>query len=102
MAVRAVEFSDAFTQIYPLVFRYLHGDLTVTSMEGYGTDAHVFIKAISKDSHEKLPIFNKTSSKHYNMVVGSNDWSSPISGKNKYSKPLAIPVENVARARFTV
>ncbi|XP_018493724.1 pyruvate dehydrogenase (acetyl-transferring) kinase, mitochondrial [Galendromus occidentalis] len=66
-----------------LYAKYLHGDLTVTSMEGYGTDAHVFIKAISKDSHEKLPIFNKTSSKHYNMVIGSNDWSSPISGERK-------------------
>lgn len=64
-----------------LFCRYLHGDLTVTSIENYGTDAHVFIKAISHESHEKLPIFNKTSSKHYNMVIGSNDWSSPVTGK---------------------
>lgn len=63
-----------------LYARYLHGDLTITSIDGYGTDALVYIRAISHDSHEKLPVFNKTSSKHYNMVVGSNDWSSPISG----------------------
>ncbi|OQR79858.1 Pyruvate dehydrogenase-like, partial [Tropilaelaps mercedesae] len=65
-----------------LYARYLHGDLTVTSIEGFGTDAHVYIKAISNESHEKLPIFNKTSSKHYSMVIGNNDWSTPVSGKN--------------------
>ncbi|XP_022706058.1 pyruvate dehydrogenase (acetyl-transferring) kinase, mitochondrial-like isoform X1 [Varroa jacobsoni] len=92
-----------------LYARYLHGDLTVTSIEGYGTDAHVYIKAISNESHEKLPIFNKTSSKHYNMVIGSNDWSSPVSDElvvwpseeMEKSKSKGGPQQHGWRDRYT-
>nr|CAG4639258.1 EOG090X07QN [Daphnia magna] len=44
-----------------LYARYLLGDLTLTSCEGYGTDAYVFLKAISEEANEMLPVFNHSS-----------------------------------------
>lgn len=59
-----------------LYARYLHGDLVVSSMEGYGTDAIVYLKVLSSEANELLPVFNKTSSKHYTSILGTHDWSS--------------------------
>ncbi|KAI1280324.1 [Pyruvate dehydrogenase (acetyl-transferring)] kinase, mitochondrial [Halotydeus destructor] len=67
-----------------LYARYLHGDLKICSYEGYGTDAIVYLKLLCEEANEMLPVFNKTSSKHYKTVVGSHDWSSGVgsSGSN--------------------
>ncbi|XP_021967434.1 pyruvate dehydrogenase (acetyl-transferring) kinase, mitochondrial [Folsomia candida] len=59
-----------------LYARYFQGDLIVTSFEGYGTDAIIYLKALSNEANEKLPIFNKTSSKRYSNSVPAADWSS--------------------------
>ncbi|XP_058798351.1 pyruvate dehydrogenase (acetyl-transferring) kinase, mitochondrial isoform X2 [Phymastichus coffea] len=59
-----------------LYARYLHGDLVVLSCEGYGTEAVVYLKALSNEANELLPIFNKTSSKFYRTPISTADWSS--------------------------
>ena len=59
-----------------LYAKYFHGDLIVNSFEGYGTDATVYLKALSSEASELLPIFNKTSIKHYREATGNHDWSS--------------------------
>ncbi|XP_070547106.1 pyruvate dehydrogenase (acetyl-transferring) kinase isozyme 2, mitochondrial-like [Ptychodera flava] len=60
-----------------LYARYFHGDLQVTSVEGYGTDAIIYLKVLSGEANELLPIFNYATSKHYKTQVSSADWSSP-------------------------
>jgi PREDICTED: similar to pyruvate dehydrogenase len=62
-----------------LYARYLQGDLLVNSYEGYGTDAITYLKVLSSEANELLPIFNKTSTKHYKEIMGSHDWSSSFS-----------------------
>lgn len=69
-----------------LYARYLHGDLVISSMEGYGTDAIVYLKVLSSEANELLPVFNKTSSKHYTSVQGTHDWSS--SGNSSVSHDM--------------
>ncbi|GBN43711.1 [Pyruvate dehydrogenase (acetyl-transferring)] kinase, mitochondrial [Araneus ventricosus] len=59
-----------------LYARYLQGDLIVTSAEGHGTDAIIYLKALSDEANELLPVFNKTSSRHYRATVGTHDWST--------------------------
>jgi len=59
-----------------LYARYLHGDLVISSLEGYGTDAIIYLKVLSSEANELLPVFNKTSSKHYRSALGTHDWSS--------------------------
>ena len=57
-----------------LYARYLLGDLTLTSCEGYGTDAFVFLKAMSEDANEMLPVFNHSSTRQYRSPMPSRDW----------------------------
>ncbi|KAK2584818.1 hypothetical protein KPH14_007131 [Odynerus spinipes] len=59
-----------------LYARYFHGDIVLLSCEGYGTDAIIYLKALSNEANELLPIFNKTSSKFYRTPVPTADWSS--------------------------
>ncbi|XP_017487782.1 PREDICTED: pyruvate dehydrogenase (acetyl-transferring) kinase, mitochondrial isoform X2 [Rhagoletis zephyria] len=59
-----------------LYARYFHGDIVLLSCEGYGTDAIIYMKAISDEANELLPIFNKTSSKFYRATVPTGDWSN--------------------------
>lgn len=63
-----------------LYARYFHGDLVLLSCEGYGTDAIIYLKALSNEANELLPIFNKTSSKFYRTPVPTADWSSQCGG----------------------
>lgn len=70
-----------------LYARYLQGDLVISSMEGYGTDAILFLKVLSSEANELLPVFNKTSSKHYtSMMAGRHDWSSGTQNQNGSSQ----------------
>ena len=59
-----------------LYARYLQGDLVIASFEGFGTDAIIYLKVLSSEANELLPVFNKTSSKHYRSALGTHDWSS--------------------------
>ncbi|XP_065370653.1 pyruvate dehydrogenase (acetyl-transferring) kinase, mitochondrial isoform X2 [Calliphora vicina] len=59
-----------------LYARYFHGDIVLLSCEGYGTEAIIYLKALSDEANELLPIFNKTSSKFYRATVPTGDWSN--------------------------
>lgn len=59
-----------------LYARYFHGDLVLLSCEGYGTDAVIYMKALTNEANELLPIFNKTTSKFYRTSVQTGDWSN--------------------------
>lgn len=63
-----------------LYARYFHGDIVLLSCEGYGTDTIIYLKALSNEANELLPIFNKTSSKFYRTPVPTADWSSQCGG----------------------
>ncbi|KAM9394486.1 pyruvate dehydrogenase (acetyl-transferring) kinase isozyme 2, mitochondrial-like [Pholidichthys leucotaenia] len=60
-----------------LYARYFQGDLHLYSMEGHGTDAVIHLKALSTDSVERLPIFNKTALRHYKFCLEADDWCIP-------------------------
>ncbi|KAG8124920.1 putative Pyruvate dehydrogenase kinase protein [Naja naja] len=62
-----------------LYAQYFQGDLKLYSLEGYGTDAVVFIKALSTESIEKLPVYNKSAWKHYTANHEADDWCVPSS-----------------------
>ncbi|XP_037077501.1 pyruvate dehydrogenase (acetyl-transferring) kinase, mitochondrial-like [Pollicipes pollicipes] len=61
-----------------LYARYFQGDLIVNSLEGYGTDAIIYLKALAKDASEVLPVFNKACERHYRSAAQAPDWSSHI------------------------
>ncbi|XP_055540291.1 pyruvate dehydrogenase (acetyl-transferring) kinase, mitochondrial isoform X4 [Wyeomyia smithii] len=65
-----------------LYARYFHGDLVLFSCEGYGSDAVIYLKALSDEANELLPIFNKTSSRFYKATVPTGDWSNQNSDMN--------------------
>ncbi|KAF7203914.1 pyruvate dehydrogenase (acetyl-transferring) kinase isozyme 2, mitochondrial [Nothobranchius furzeri] len=60
-----------------LYAKYFQGDLQLYSMEGYGTDAVIYLKALSTDSIERLPVYNKTALKNYKMAQEADDWCVP-------------------------
>jgi pyruvate dehydrogenase kinase 2/3/4 len=62
-----------------LYARYFHGDLILNSydIDGYGTDAVVYLKTIPHEAAELLPVFNKTSTKQYKSVIPTADWTDP-------------------------
>uniref|UniRef100_A0A8C5MJA4 Protein-serine/threonine kinase n=1 Tax=Leptobrachium leishanense TaxID=445787 RepID=A0A8C5MJA4_9ANUR len=62
-----------------LYAKYFQGDLVLHSMEGYGTDAVIYLKALSSESIERLPVFNKSAWKHYKLCTEADDWCIPSS-----------------------
>ncbi|NWS43207.1 PDK1 kinase, partial [Probosciger aterrimus] len=62
-----------------LYAQYFQGDLKLYSLEGYGTDAVIYIKALSTDSIERLPVYNKAAWKHYKANHEADDWCVPSS-----------------------
>lgn len=62
-----------------LYARYFHGDLILLSCDGYGTDTIIYMKALSNEANELLPVFNKTSSKFYRATIPTADWSNASS-----------------------
>jgi len=60
-----------------LYARYFHGDLILNSYDGYGTDAVVYLKALTHEATELLPVFNKTSTKQYQSSIPTADWTDP-------------------------
>ncbi|XP_075052618.1 pyruvate dehydrogenase kinase, isozyme 3 [Mixophyes fleayi] len=63
--------------ISQLYARYFQGDLQLYSMEGVGTDAVIYLKAVSGESFERLPVFNKSAWRHYKNPAEADDWSNP-------------------------
>ena len=60
-----------------LYARYFHGDLIINSYDGYGTDAVVYLKTLTHEATELLPVFNKTSTKQYKSAIPIADWTDP-------------------------
>ncbi|XP_077392833.1 pyruvate dehydrogenase (acetyl-transferring) kinase isozyme 1, mitochondrial isoform X1 [Festucalex cinctus] len=60
-----------------LYARYFQGDLKLYSLEGYGTDAVIYIRALSTESIERLPVYNKSAWKHYKTIHEADDWCVP-------------------------
>jgi len=60
-----------------LYARYFHGDLILNSYDGYGTDAVVYLKTLTNEASELLPVFNKTSTKQYKTSIPTADWTDP-------------------------
>lgn len=63
-----------------LYARYFQGDLIINSTDGLGTDAYIYLKTLSSDAAELLPIFNKTTSRYYKTNTSQSDWSSKVPG----------------------
>lgn len=66
-----------------LYARYFQGDILLNSIEGYGTDAYIYLKTLSSEANELLPFFNKTSTKFYKSQPPRNDWSGPVPGQTQ-------------------
>jgi len=68
-----------------LYARYFYGDIYLSSVDGYGTDATLYLQALAKEASEVLPIFNQKSKQHYEkpkpMVA---DWTDPTSNLGTY------------------
>ncbi|XP_041939567.1 pyruvate dehydrogenase (acetyl-transferring) kinase isozyme 2, mitochondrial [Alosa sapidissima] len=60
-----------------LYAQYFQGDLQLYSMEGHGTDAIIHLKALSTDSVERLPVYNKTAKRNYKVSQMADDWCVP-------------------------
>lgn len=58
-----------------LYARYFQGDIFLVSMEGYGTDACVYLRALPVDASELLPIYSAASRRVYTMGPQAADWS---------------------------
>ncbi|XP_004702730.1 pyruvate dehydrogenase kinase, isozyme 4 [Echinops telfairi] len=72
-----------------LYAKYFQGDLNVYSLSGYGTDAIIYLKALSSESIEKLPVFNKSAFKHYQMSSEADDWCVPSKEPKSLGKAKA-------------
>uniref|UniRef100_A0A8D0NV71 Protein-serine/threonine kinase n=2 Tax=Sus scrofa TaxID=9823 RepID=A0A8D0NV71_PIG len=74
-----------------LYAKYFQGDLNLYSLPGYGTDAIIYLKALSSESIEKLPVFNKSAFKHYQMSSEAGDWCIPSKEpKNLAKEKVAV------------
>ncbi|XP_029385177.1 pyruvate dehydrogenase (acetyl-transferring) kinase isozyme 3, mitochondrial isoform X1 [Echeneis naucrates] len=69
-----------------LYARYFQGDLKLYSLEGVGTDAVIYLKALSSESFERLPVFNKSAWRHYKTSPEADDWSNPSKEPRDASK----------------
>uniref|UniRef100_A0A8D3CXI0 Protein-serine/threonine kinase n=1 Tax=Scophthalmus maximus TaxID=52904 RepID=A0A8D3CXI0_SCOMX len=66
-----------------LYAKYFQGDLQLYSMEGHGTSAVIYLKALSSESVERLPVFNKSALRHYLASTEADDWCMPSKDPKK-------------------
>ncbi|KAL0961881.1 hypothetical protein UPYG_G00332830 [Umbra pygmaea] len=69
-----------------LYAKYFQGDLQLYSMEGYGTSAVIYLKALSSESVERLPVYNKSAIRHYQTSSEADDWCMPSKEPKKLGK----------------
>lgn len=60
-----------------LYARYFQGEVFLVSMDGYGTDAVVQLKALPMEAAEQLPIYSTSSRRQLTMKTQAGDWSQP-------------------------
>ncbi|CAJ0574169.1 unnamed protein product, partial [Mesorhabditis spiculigera] len=65
-----------------LYARYFLGDLFLVSMEGYGTDACIYLKAVPVEANELLPIYSTSSRRNMTQAAQVPDWSHHVPGDN--------------------
>lgn len=84
-----------------LYARYFHGDLIINSFEGHSTDAIIYLKVLSSEAEEYLPVYNKSSSKHYKSGnVPGHDWSSQ--SKSHTTNPKQQKPVNNFKSKITI
>uniref|UniRef100_A0AAY5JXX3 Protein-serine/threonine kinase n=1 Tax=Esox lucius TaxID=8010 RepID=A0AAY5JXX3_ESOLU len=69
-----------------LYAKYFQGDLQLYSMEGYGTSAVIYLKALSSESVERLPVYNKSAIRHYQTSTEADDWCMPSKEPKRLGK----------------
>jgi len=58
--------------------KYFGGDIQLTSMDGYGTQAYIFLKVLSANAHEVIPLYNTAVANAYKEDINNSvarDWS---------------------------
>merc|ERR1712095_144355 len=59
-----------------LYARYFKGDIKIASVDGFGTDAYVYLQRLSHMAQENLPVYNAVSSaKLRNIATQVRDWT---------------------------
>merc|ERR1711915_1069332 len=59
-----------------LYAEYFGGDIKIASVDGYGTDAFIYLKALETDAKENLPIYNARSAmKLKDTTIQVDDWT---------------------------
>jgi len=76
-----------------LYAKYFNGDLNLTSVEGYGTDALIHLKVHPTDSLELLPVYNRTSETRYSSAVPVSDWSDASQTQGLHGAIHQIPTQ---------
>eukprot|EP01134_Creolimax_fragrantissima_P004323 CFRG4323T1 len=60
-----------------LYARYMGGELKIVSMEGYGTDAFVYLLKSADEAEEVLPEYTRREMKQYTITGSMSDWLLP-------------------------
>ena len=64
------------TFLWLVYARYFIGDLTLSSIEGYGTEVFVYLQALESEAKERLPVYHETGSKKiYEAKLTPLDWT---------------------------
>jgi len=58
-----------------LYARYFNGDLEIHSIDGYGTDAYIYLQAVEDQASEWLPICNRAAYEYYASRKYQSDWT---------------------------
>merc|ERR1712080_44681 len=59
-----------------LYTRYFNGDLTMSSIDGFGTEVFIYLQALESEAKERLPVYHETGSKKiYEAKLTASDWT---------------------------
>ena len=59
-----------------LYARYFNGDLTMSSIDGFGTEVFIYLQALESEAKERLPLYHETGSrKIYEAKLTPQDWT---------------------------
>jgi pyruvate dehydrogenase kinase 2/3/4 len=58
-----------------LYARYFNGDMEIHSIDGFGTDAYIYLQAVEDQASEWLPICNRASYEYYISRKYQSDWT---------------------------